>query len=51
MGRFVGRVALITGASRGIGFAVAQRIVAEGGQVVVTGRKPERLDAAVADPR
>lgn len=48
MGRFEGRVALITGASRGIGFAVAQRIVAEGGRVVITGRKPERLDAAVA---
>jgi len=47
--RFVGRVALITGASRGIGFAVAQRIVAEGGRVVMTARKPERLDAAVAE--
>lgn len=47
-GRFEGRVALVTGASRGIGLAVAQRIVQEGGQVCVTGRKQEGLDAAVA---
>lgn len=48
MNRFEGRVALITGASRGIGFAIAERIVAEGGSVVITGRKQESLDEAVA---
>lgn len=48
MNRFEGKVAMITGASRGIGLAVARRIVAEGGQVVITGRKQESLDAAVA---
>ncbi|MCA5893485.1 SDR family oxidoreductase [Isoptericola sp. NEAU-Y5] len=47
--RFEGRVALITGGSRGIGLAVARRFVAEGGSVVLTGRKPEALDAAVAE--
>lgn len=47
MQRFAGRVALITGASRGIGFAIARRIVGEGGQVVITGRKQDALDAAV----
>ena len=48
MQRFEGRVALITGASRGIGLAIAERIVAEGGSVVITARKQEALDAAVA---
>lgn len=49
MDRFEGRVALITGASRGIGLAVARRLVAEGASVVVTGRDEEALEAAVAD--
>ena len=46
--RFTGRVALITGGSRGIGFAIARRLVAEGAAVVITGRRQESLDAAVA---
>jgi Dehydrogenases with different specificities (related to short-chain alcohol dehydrogenases) len=37
--RFTGRVALITGGGTGIGAAAARRIVSEGGQVVVTGRR------------
>jgi 3-oxoacyl-[acyl-carrier protein] reductase len=45
--RFAGRVAIVTGASRGIGLGVAQRIVGEGGQVVITARKPEGLGAAL----
>lgn len=45
--RFEGTVALVTGASRGIGFAIAQRVVREGGSVVLTGRKPEPLSEAV----
>ncbi|MBD3941774.1 SDR family oxidoreductase [Microbacterium sp. NEAU-LLC] len=47
--RFDGTVTLVTGASRGIGFAIAQRLVAEGGSVVITGRKQDSLDAAVAE--
>ena len=44
-----GRVALVTGATRGIGFAVAQAFVAAGARVVITGRKPDGLaDAARA---
>lgn len=48
-GRFTGRVAVVTGASRGIGLAVARRIVDEGGRVCVTGRKAEGLTVAVAE--
>ncbi|MEV0952310.1 SDR family oxidoreductase [Promicromonospora sp. NPDC050249] len=47
--RFEGRVALVTGASRGIGLAIAHRIVAEGGRVVITGRRAETLQEAVAE--
>ncbi|MEO3783617.1 SDR family oxidoreductase [Actinocorallia sp. B10E7] len=46
--RFAGRTAIVTGASRGIGLAIAERLVAEGAKVVVTARKKETLDEAVA---
>lgn len=49
MSRLNGRVALVTGASRGIGLAIAARFVAEGARVCVTARKPEPLAAAVAE--
>lgn len=45
--RFDGRTAILTGASRGIGLAIAQRLVAEGATVCVTARKQEALDEAV----
>jgi NAD(P)-dependent dehydrogenase (short-subunit alcohol dehydrogenase family) len=45
--RFTDRVAVITGGSRGIGFAIARRLVQEGASVVITGRRQEALDAAV----
>ncbi len=46
--RFEGQVALITGASRGIGLGVAQRLSAEGATVILTARKEEALAEAVA---
>jgi NAD(P)-dependent dehydrogenase (short-subunit alcohol dehydrogenase family) len=46
-GRFAGRTAIVTGASRGIGLAIAERLVAEGARVVITARKKESLDEAV----
>jgi NAD(P)-dependent dehydrogenase (short-subunit alcohol dehydrogenase family) len=46
--RFAGQVALITGASRGIGLAVAQRLVAEGARVCLTARRAEPLAQAAA---
>jgi len=45
--RFEGQVALVTGASRGIGLAVARRLVDEGARVCITARQPEGLSAAV----
>jgi 3-oxoacyl-[acyl-carrier protein] reductase len=45
--RFAGRTAPITGASRGIGLGIAERLVAEGARVVLTARRPESLAEAV----
>jgi NAD(P)-dependent dehydrogenase (short-subunit alcohol dehydrogenase family) len=42
-----GKTAIVTGASRGIGLGVAQRLVEEGARVVVTARKAEALAEAV----
>ncbi len=47
MSSFEGRTALVTGASRGIGLAIAQSLVDRGARVVVTARKPEALAEAV----
>jgi NAD(P)-dependent dehydrogenase (short-subunit alcohol dehydrogenase family) len=49
MNDFEGRAALVTGATRGIGFGIAAEIVARGGSVCVTARKPDELDAAVKE--
>ena len=48
MTRFAGQTAIVTGASRGIGLAIAQRLVDDGARVVITARKQEALDEAVA---
>lgn len=42
-----GAVAIVTGASRGIGLGIAERLVAEGAKVVITARKPDALAEAV----
>ncbi|WP_328472553.1 SDR family oxidoreductase [Streptomyces sp. NBC_00448] len=42
-----GRAAIITGASRGIGYGIAQALVARGDRVCITGRNEDALKAAV----
>ena len=41
-----GRAALVTGASRGIGYAIAAELLARGAAVTITARKPDELAAA-----
>ncbi len=44
MSRFAGQLALVTGASRGIGAATAHALAAEGAHVVLTGRDAKALE-------
>ena len=46
MDHLTGRVAIVTGGSRGIGLAIARALVAEGVQVVATGRNEAHLSEA-----
>src|SRR5207244_6167694 len=47
MKKLEGKIAVITGGSSGIGLAAAQRFVAEGAYVYITGRRQSELDTAV----
>jgi 3-oxoacyl-[acyl-carrier protein] reductase len=44
-----GKIALVTGASKGIGKAIATALVAEGARVAISSSSRERIDAAAAD--
>ena len=44
-----GRVALVTGSSRGLGFAMARALASAGAHVVLNGRKPDEVAARASD--
>ena len=55
MGKLAGKRALVTGGTTGLGLAIAERFLAEGAQVVITGRDPRtrrarRAGAGTAAP-
>ena len=47
MSALTGKVAVVTGGSRGIGFAVAEALLKEGASVVISGSSGGHLDAAI----
>jgi NAD(P)-dependent dehydrogenase (short-subunit alcohol dehydrogenase family) len=49
MGKLVGKIAVVTGGSSGIGRATARRFVDEGGYVFIVGRRQSELDSAKAE--
>lgn len=48
-GKLSGKVAVITGGNSGIGLATARRFIAEGAQVVITGRREDAVNSAVKE--
>ena len=49
--KLAGKVALVTGSTAGIGFAIAQSLAIEGAHVYVNGRTQKRVGAAMASIR
>lgn len=46
--KLTGKTALVTGSTAGIGLAIAQRLAAEGAEVIISGRSQAKLDEAAA---
>ena len=47
MGKFSGRIALVTAATEGIGYAIARSLAQEGAHVVICSRKQVKVDEAL----
>jgi NAD(P)-dependent dehydrogenase (short-subunit alcohol dehydrogenase family) len=43
-----GKTALVTGSTAGIGLAIAERLAAEGSEIIISGRSQDKLDAAAS---
>ncbi|NLR59679.1 SDR family oxidoreductase [Chitinophaga polysaccharea] len=44
-----GKIALITGGNSGLGYATAKELMAQGAQVIITGRRKEAIEKAAAE--
>lgn len=49
MKKFNNKLALITGGNSGIGYATAKELIAEGAQVIITGRRKEAVEKAAQE--
>ena len=49
MNRLANKVAVVTGANSGIGLATARLLIEEGANVIMVGRRPDAVDAAVTE--
>lgn len=49
MKKLNGKKAVVTGGSSGIGLATARRFIAEGAQVIITGRRQDAIDQALTE--
>jgi len=44
--KLIGKTALVTGSTAGIGLAIAERLAQEGAETIICGRSQDKLDAA-----
>lgn len=49
MSTIKGKIALVTGGNSGIGYATAKELAAKGANVIITGRRKDAVDKAVAE--
>lgn len=50
-GKHAGKVAIVTGSTQGLGFAIAKRLCQDGARVMISSRKQENVDQALKEIR